>query len=81
MESSTIDKETLELATQDVRRVLERQKEERQILITQMNILFVTNSAILSFLTISRLITIFSKRQKNNQIKQIELIASFYCHQ
>ncbi|MEH1825275.1 MAG: hypothetical protein V7L22_07880 [Nostoc sp.] len=60
MESSTIDKETLELATQDVRRVLERQKEERQILITQMNILFVTNSAILSFLTISRLITIFS---------------------
>jgi hypothetical protein len=60
MESPTIDKETLELATQDVRRVLERQKEERQILITQMNILFVTNSAMLSFLTISRLITIFS---------------------
>ncbi|MGJ5632162.1 hypothetical protein [Nostoc sp. CALU 1950] len=60
MESPTIDKETLELAAQDVRRVIERQKEERQILITQMNILFVTNSAILSFLTISRLITIFS---------------------
>ncbi|MCC5624607.1 hypothetical protein [Nostoc sp. CHAB 5715] len=57
MESPAIDKETLELATQDVRRVLERQKEERQILITQMNILFVTNSAILSFLTISKLIT------------------------
>ncbi|MHC5595163.1 MAG: hypothetical protein ACYTXC_04230 [Nostoc sp.] len=48
------------LAIQDVRRVLERQKEERQILITQMNILFVTNSAMLSFLTISRLINIFS---------------------
>lgn len=60
MESPTIDKETLELAAQDVRRVIERQKEERQILITQMNILFVTNSAMLSFLTISRLITIFS---------------------
>jgi hypothetical protein len=60
MESPIIDKETLELATQDVRRVIERQKEERQILITQMNILFVTNSAILSFLIISRLITRFS---------------------
>ncbi|MDZ8107323.1 MAG: hypothetical protein RM338_17130 [Nostoc sp. DedQUE12a] len=60
MESSTIDKETIELAAQDVRRVLERQKEERQVLITQMNILFVTNTALLSFLTISRLITRFS---------------------
>ncbi|MFN6559937.1 MAG: hypothetical protein RMY28_009020 [Nostoc sp. ChiSLP01] len=60
MESSTIDKETLELAAQDVRRVLDRQKEERQVLITQMNILFVTNTALLSFLTISRLITKYS---------------------
>ncbi len=60
MESSTIDKKTLELAAQDVRRVLERQKEERQVLITQMNILFVTNTALLSFLTISRLITRYS---------------------
>ncbi|MEH1997720.1 MAG: hypothetical protein V7L00_02905 [Nostoc sp.] len=60
MENPTIDKETLELAAQDVRRVIERQKEERQILITQMNILFVTNTALLSFLTISRLITRFS---------------------
>jgi len=40
--------------------VLERQKEERQVLITQMNILFVTNTALLSFLTISRLITKYS---------------------
>ncbi|MBL1199656.1 MAG: hypothetical protein FWK04_11340 [Nostoc sp. GBBB01] len=55
-----MDKETLELAAQDVRRVLERQKEERQVLITQMNILFVTNTALLSFLTISRLITKYS---------------------
>ncbi|MEH2364849.1 hypothetical protein [Nostoc sp.] len=46
MENPTIDKETLELAAQDVRRVIERQKEERQILITQMNILFVTNTAL-----------------------------------
>ncbi|MCC5630698.1 hypothetical protein [Nostoc sphaeroides] len=60
MEDPTIDEETLELAAQDVRRVIERQKEERQILITQMNILFVTNTALLSFLTISRLIAIFS---------------------
>ncbi|WP_445634645.1 hypothetical protein NSTC745_06472 [Nostoc sp. DSM 114161] len=60
MESSTIDKETLELAAQDVRRILERQKEERQVLIAQMNILFVTNTALLSFLTISRLITKYS---------------------
>lgn len=60
MQSPTIDEETLELAAQDVRRVLERQKEERQILITQMNILFVTNSAMLSFLTISIAFTRFS---------------------
>ncbi|MEH2416159.1 hypothetical protein [Nostoc sp.] len=60
MKNPTIDKETLELAAQDVRRVIERQKSERQILITQMNILFVTNTALLSFLTISRLIPIFS---------------------
>jgi hypothetical protein len=60
MGDPTIDEETLELGTQDVRRVIERQKEERQILITQMNILFVTNTALLSFLTISRLIAIFS---------------------
>lgn len=55
-----IDRETLALAIEDVRRVLERQKEERQILITQTNILFVTNTALLTFLTISRLITRFS---------------------
>lgn len=60
MESVEIDKETLGLAIEDVRRVLERQKEERQILITQTNILFVTNTALLTFLTISRLLTKFS---------------------
>lgn len=60
MESPTPDKATLELAAQDVRRVLERQKEERQILLTQTNILFVTNTALLSFLTISKLLPVFS---------------------
>jgi hypothetical protein len=60
MEFLEIDQATLELTIQDVRRVLERQKEERQILITQTNILFVTNTALLSFLTISRLLTRFS---------------------
>ncbi|BAZ49815.1 hypothetical protein NIES4103_24280 [Nostoc sp. NIES-4103] len=60
MESPTPENPVLELAAEDVRRVLERQKEERQILITQMNILFVTNTALLSFLTISKLLTFFS---------------------
>ncbi|MBD2606166.1 hypothetical protein H6G81_16935 [Scytonema hofmannii FACHB-248] len=60
MESSTPDKTTLELAAQDVRRVLKRQKEEGQILLTQTNILFVTNTALLSFLTISKLLPVFS---------------------
>ena len=60
MESPTTENTVLDLAVEDVRRVLERQKEERQILITQMNILFVTNTALLSFLTISKLLTLFS---------------------
>ena len=57
MESPTVENSVLELAADDVRRVLKRQKEERQILISQMNILFVTNTALLSFLTISQLLT------------------------
>lgn len=60
MELPEIDQETLELAVQDLRRVVDRQKEERQILIAQINILFVTNTALLSFLTISKLLTKFS---------------------
>lgn len=51
---------TLNLASEDVRRVLDKQKEERQILLTQTNILFVANSALLTILTISRLIPVFS---------------------
>jgi len=51
---------TVELAAQDVRRVLQEQREQRQILTTQLNILFVTNGALLSILAISRLIFVFS---------------------
>ncbi len=49
MEDPTIDEEMLELAAQDVRRVIERQKEERQILITQMNILICHKHCIIKF--------------------------------
>lgn len=54
------DPVTLRLAARDVRTVLDKQKEERQILLTQMNILFVTNTAVLTVLAISRLLTIFT---------------------
>nr|WP_202895996.1 hypothetical protein [Iningainema tapete] len=50
----------MQLAGQDVRRLLEKQKDERQILLTQLNILFVTNSALLTVLTISKLLPVFS---------------------
>ncbi|MEH2024614.1 hypothetical protein [Nostoc sp.] len=39
MESPTIDKEALEVAAQYMRRVIEKQKEEPEVLIIQMNIL------------------------------------------
>ena len=60
MEPPNLSPLTLCLASQDVRRVLDKQKEERQILLTQTNILFVANSALLTVLTISRLIPVFS---------------------
>lgn len=47
---------TLDLAAQDVRTVLREQREEGQILTTKLNILFVTNGALLTSLSISRLI-------------------------
>ena len=60
-EEATIqDPVTIRLAARDVRTVLDKQKEERQILLTQMNILFVTNTAVLTVLAISRLLTIFT---------------------
>ena len=59
-ESPIQDPVTVRLAARDVRTVLDKQKEERQILLTQMNILFVTNTAVLTVLAISRLLTIFT---------------------
>jgi hypothetical protein len=47
---------SLELAAQDVRRVLDQQREQSQSLTTKLNILFVTNGALLTSLTISRLL-------------------------
>ena len=51
---------TVDLAMQDVRRVLQEQREQRQILTTQLNILFVTNGGLLTILTISRLLSVMS---------------------
>ncbi|MGQ4650548.1 hypothetical protein [Lyngbya aestuarii] len=47
---------TLELAAQDVRRVINQQSEQGQSLTTKLNILFVTNGALFTSLTISRLL-------------------------
>lgn len=46
----------LELAAQDVRMVLDQQREQNQTLTTKLNILFVTNGALFTSLTISRLL-------------------------
>jgi hypothetical protein len=59
-ESTNSSQLTPSLASQDIRQVLDKQKEERQILLTQTNILFVVNSALLSSLTISRLLSVIS---------------------
>jgi hypothetical protein len=47
---------TLELAAKDVRMVLDQQRERGQTLTTKLNILFVTNGALLTSLVISRLL-------------------------
>lgn len=47
---------TLDLAIQDARSVLEQQQQLRQLSLTQLNILFVANTALLTILSISRLI-------------------------
>ncbi|HEY9606582.1 hypothetical protein [Allocoleopsis sp.] len=49
---------TVELAARDVRLVLDQQKERNQTLTTKLNILFVTNGALLTSLIISRLLFI-----------------------
>jgi hypothetical protein len=46
---------TIDLAARDVRLVLQEQREQSQILITKLNILFVATGALLTSLTISRL--------------------------
>ena len=52
-----LNSDTLSLALKDAWRVIEQQKQLRQDLTTKLNILFVTNSALLSFMAISRLIS------------------------
>ncbi|OKH20418.1 hypothetical protein NIES593_18755 [Hydrococcus rivularis NIES-593] len=47
---------TLELAAQDVRTVIEEQKQQSHLLTTKLNILFVVNGALLTCLTITRLV-------------------------
>lgn len=47
---------TLDLAARDVRLVLQQQSEQGQTLTTKLNILFVANGALLTSLSISRLI-------------------------
>jgi hypothetical protein len=51
---------TITLAAYDVRMVLEEQREQSQILTTKLNILFVANGALLTSLSISRLMAIAS---------------------
>ncbi|AFZ17973.1 hypothetical protein [Allocoleopsis franciscana] len=51
---------TLELAAKDVRMVIEQQRERGQTLTTKLNILFVTNGALLTSLIISRLLFFLS---------------------
>ncbi|MEB3290054.1 MAG: hypothetical protein VKI82_09060 [Leptolyngbya sp.] len=55
-EAPSISPVTLGLATQDVRTVLREQNEQGQLLTTKLNILFVANSALLTSLSISRLL-------------------------
>ncbi|NJL47829.1 MAG: hypothetical protein HC929_10535 [Leptolyngbyaceae cyanobacterium SM2_5_2] len=55
-EPPSISPVTLNLAAQDVRMVLREQNEQSQILTTKLNILFVANGALLTSLSISRLL-------------------------
>ncbi|MEA5449928.1 hypothetical protein VB780_15215 [Leptolyngbya sp. CCNP1308] len=55
-EPAAIAPATLTLAAQDVRMVLREQNEQSQILTTKLNILFVANGALLTSLSISRLL-------------------------
>jgi hypothetical protein len=55
-ESQRVDLATLDLAMHDARLVLDQQQQLRQLSLTQLNILFVVNTALLSILSITRLI-------------------------
>ncbi len=55
-DSQALSLTTLELAAQDVRLVLAEQKDQGHSLTTKLNILFVANGALLTSLTISRLV-------------------------
>ncbi len=57
-ESRTLS--TLDLAAKDVRMVIDQQRERSQTLTTKLNILFVTNGALLTSLVISRLLFFLS---------------------
>lgn len=58
-EEITPDFVTLDLAIRDARSVLDQQQQLRQLSLTQLNILFVVNTALLTTLSISRLIFTF----------------------
>jgi hypothetical protein len=57
-EDEPLSPQTIALAVRDVRVVLQEQREQSQILTTKLNILFVSNGALLTSLTISRLLMI-----------------------
>ncbi|MGA1603497.1 MAG: hypothetical protein ACO4CG_14585, partial [Prochlorothrix sp.] len=56
-----LDPKTLALAAEDVRRVMLAQDEQGQTLTTKLNILFVTNGALLTSVSISRLMAFPSR--------------------
>jgi hypothetical protein len=55
-EPPLLQRETLDLAARDVRMVLQEQNSQNQMLTTKLNILFVSNGALLTSLSISRLL-------------------------
>lgn len=59
-EDKPADFVTLDLAIRDARSVLNQQQQLRQLSLTQLNILFVVNTALLTILSFSRLILTFS---------------------
>lgn len=56
--SDRLPSATINLAAQDVRSVIQQQRDQSQALTTKLNILFVVNGALLTSLTLSRLMYI-----------------------